>query len=66
MLKIEQAPDGSWQVTRDGKIIADGLSNAAAWRVADKLDTDAADMGATSAGSEWLSGNGEKRRSGPR
>jgi hypothetical protein len=44
-LIVEQTPDGTYAVLRDGVIVAAGLSNAAAWREADRLDSDAQGMG---------------------
>jgi hypothetical protein len=41
---VTQNSDGGWRVERDGIVIADGLSNAAAWREADRLDTEAEGM----------------------
>jgi hypothetical protein len=44
MLKVEQCADGTWAVFRDGTPIKSGLSNAAAWREADRLDSQAQGM----------------------
>jgi hypothetical protein len=43
-IRVTQNSDGGWRVERDGIVIADGLSNAAAWREADRLDTEAEGM----------------------
>jgi hypothetical protein len=39
--RVEQSPDGTWSVVRAGQVIASGLSNASAWREADRLDNEA-------------------------
>jgi hypothetical protein len=42
---VVQAADGTWRVVGPrGKVIADGLSNAEAWRVWDEQDRKATQM----------------------
>jgi len=43
-IRVTQNSDGERTFERDGIVIADGLSNAAAWREADRLDTEAEGM----------------------
>jgi hypothetical protein len=43
-LSVKQSADGTWTVQRDGEIIAAGLTNAAAWREADRIDEVAVHM----------------------
>jgi len=35
-VRIEESVDGTWIVLLDGAVVASGLSNAAAWREADR------------------------------
>jgi hypothetical protein len=36
-ISVKQSIDGSWSVVLDGKAVSSGLTNAQAWRQADRL-----------------------------